>query len=437
MIFYSIVLLFVLSFSKGALELLGISEAIIQLIIDVLIIIVFSYSLLIMVKNKRIKGPGLVINFILFAVILSSFLLSDVSEIQMILFIRKFGIYYLFFYALFNINLSDIQKDKLLKLLMILFLIQIPAAFIKLIMLGGTQEKIIGAMSVQSGSIATIMPIIAISYLVASYLELKKIKDLVLILLFIAIGLISNKMGILFYVMLLFVSLSYFYSLKHTKGFNLFNMIFIKKMMMVSVILIFIFLAFVSLNPRANPEGIVGGSVDIDYLVNYIDDYQNLKYDHIRIEGEGRFDAPGIALDRMSSQGWFSVLLGFGPGDIIKSSFTPYENPLREKYNIGYGGRLGLVWIMMQLGLVGVVVLLLFHFVLFERLWRVYRRESKEMKDRVLVLGVLGLPVIFMLDFFTYSSVLMVESGITITYYFAIFYVLTIHEKRDTLRNTA
>jgi len=91
---------------------------------------------------------------------------------------------------------------------------------------------------------------------------------------------------------------------------------------------------------------------------------------------------------------------------------------------------------MMQLGFVGIVVLLLFHFVLFERLWRVYRRESIDIKDRVLVLGVLGFPVLFMLDFFTYSSVIMMESGIVITYYFAIFYVLTIHEKRDILRNT-
>lgn len=430
MIFYLISLIFVLTFTRGVLEIYGVSEQIVQLTVDALIMVVFSYSFLYMLKNKKIKGPGLGINFILLTIILISFLLTGINEIQMILFIRKFGIYILFFYALFNIDLNDIEKEKLLKLLMILFLIQIPAALIKLVVIG-TQEKIIGAMSIQSGSLATIMPIMAISYLIASYLEFKKIKDLVLILLFIGIGLISNKLGILFYVMILFIALSYFYSLKYTKGFNLFNVTFVKKMMAVLVILILIFVAFVSLNPRANPEGVVGGSVDIEYLINFVDKYQHLKYEDNRIEGEGRFEAPVVALDRMNSQGLIHILFGFGPGDILKSAFNPYKHPLREKYNIGYGGRLGLVWVMMQLGLVGVIVFVLFHLVLFERLWRVYIIESIGIKERALVLGILGFPVIYMLDFFTYSAVLIMEPGVTSAYYFAIFYILTSYRNSD------
>lgn len=430
MVFYLIALIFVLTFTKGVLEIYGVSETIVQLIVDALIMLVFSYSFLYILKNKKIKGPGLGINFILLAIILISFLLTGSNEVLMILFIRKFGIYILFFYALFNIGLNDIEKEKLLKLLVILFLIQIPAALFKLVVIGA-QEDFIGTMSIQSGSLATIMPMMAISYLIARYLEFKKTKDLVFILLFIGIGLISLKMGILFYVMFLFIVLSYFYSLKHTKGFNLLNVIFVKKMIAVSVILSLIFAAFVSLNPRANPEGVVGGSIDIDYLKNYIDQYQHLKYEHISLEGEGRFDAPGVALDRLNNKGLIHVLFGFGPGDILKSSFNPYEFPLREKYNIGYGGRLGLVWVMMQLGLVGVIVFVLFHLVLFERLWRVYIRKSTGIKERALALGILGFPIIYMLDFFTYSSLLIIESGVTCAYYFAIFYILTSYRNSD------
>lgn len=427
MIFYLIAFIFVLTFTKGILEIYGISESIVQLSVDVLIILMFCYSLLSVIKNKKIIGPGIGINITLFTIILTSFILTSVSELQMILFVRKFGIYYLFFYALFNINLSDVQKEKLFKLIMILFLIQIPAALFKLITFG-TIEHYIGTMSIKQGSMATIIPIMAISYLIARYLEFRKIKDLVLILLFIAIGLISNKMAILFYVMIMFVTLSYFYSLKNTQGFNLLNMIFIKKMMTVLVILVFISLAFISLNPRANPEGIVGGSIDMDYLARYIDDYQNLKEKGSRIEGEGRFEAPGLALDRLSSKGWLHVVLGFGPGDIVQSSYLRYENPLLEKYNIGYGGRIALVWVMMQIGLIGVVLFTLFHLVLFKRLWKVYLGERVEAKQSASFLGILGFPIIYILDFYTYSTILVQESAAVTSYFFAIFYMLTKNE---------
>ena len=408
----------------GALGLLGLSETNLQLSIEFLIVLLFTYSLLNVLKNKKFIGSGLIINLLLLSIITISFLLTDVNNIQMILFIRKFGIYYLFFYALFNINLGTIQKDKLLKLIVFLFLIQIPAAFIKLIVLG-TQEKIVGTISIAEGSLATIMPLMAISYLIANYLEFKNVKYIVLILLFLAIGLISNKMGILFYVIILFVVLSYFYSIKSSKGFSFLNIIFIKKMIIVSVILVLIFLAFISLNPRANPEGVVGGSIDIEYLINYTDRYQNLKIKGSRVEGDGRFEAPLVALDRLGEGGLLNVLLGFGPGDIIKSSFTSFQDPLLSKYNIGYGGRLALVWILMQIGFIGLILVLFFNLLLFKKLWAVYKTNSTSEKFSVIVLTSLGFSLIYFLDFFTYSAGMIQSPGMATVYYFAIYYVLS------------
>lgn len=421
MIFYFISFIFILAFTKGALELIGLNESFLQLAIEFLIVLLFLYSLLTVIRNNIIIAPALIINTFLFITILISYLLTDVNTMEMILFIRKFGIYYLFFYALFNLNLSTIDKEKLFKLILILFLIQIPAACIKLVVLG-TQEKIVGTMSVMEGSLATLMPLMGISYLIANYLEFKKVKLIVLILLFIGIGLISNKMGILFYVIVLFVTLSYLYANKYSNTFI--NTIFIRKLFMISILSLVIFIAFVSLNPRANPEHKVGGSVDMNFLINFIIDYQYLDLKGSRVEGDGRFEAPGVALDRLKKGGLVNVLFGFGPGDIVQSSYSKYKNPLLQKYNIGYGGRIGLVWVLMQIGIIGTILFILFHIILYKKMMIVYHKEKDE-RMQILILSTLGLSIIYLLDFFTYSSLMIQNSGLAITYFFTIYYVLS------------
>jgi hypothetical protein len=422
--YYLIALIFIISFNKGVLELIGVSSTVTQLTIEVLIIILFLKALPRILQKGKMIGVGLLYVSILLVVTILSFLLSNVNILELILFFRKYYLYILFFYALFNIRLSTEVKDRLIKLLIILFLIQIPAAFIKLIVLGGTLEKIVGTISVGEGSLATTMPLLAIVFLISNYLIYKKIKYAFLILLFIAIGLISNKMGILFYVGIMFVTLTYIYSLKQTKGFNFINIFFIKKMSIISILLVFIFAAFVSLNPRANPENVVGGSIDLEYLAEYVDNYQNLKIKSTHIEGEGRFDAPIVAYDRLERKGISSILLGFGPGDIIKSMFSKYDNPLLQKYNIGYGGRLGLVQIMMQIGFIGVLIFTLFHLLLFKKVLKTYWRTNDK-NFQVYNLTAIGLSIYFFLEFYTYSSGMLQSPGVTLVYYFAMYYVLS------------
>lgn len=427
--YFLIVSILILSFSKGALELLGFSETILQLLIEFLILILFSFALLFIFKRKKIRGPGIFINFLLLAVILLSFLLTNGSILLLVLYLRKLFVYYLFFYALFNINLTQVYRDKILKLIIVLFLIQIPAAFIKLVVLGGTLEKIVGSMSVSEGSLATIMPLFAITYLIVNYLEFRKIKYIVFILLFISIGLISNKMGILYYIVLMYLVLSVIHS--NSKYF-LPNLKLLREFFIGTIFLSIIFAMFVSLNPRANPEHKVGGSIDFQYLKDWTIHYQTVKLD-TKVEGDGRFDAPSVALDRMSSGGIINLLLGFGPGEIIQSSFTPYNNPLLEKYNIGYGGRLGFVWSLMQIGLIGTAILLFFHLLLFKKIFILYNSLSSftEKRVRILILTTLGFSIIYFLDFFTYSAEMLYSPGVVITYFFAFYYILIITKALD------
>lgn len=429
MIFNLIALIFIISFTKGLFELVGVQETLLQLIIEGLILLFAFLSLTNILRNQKIILPAFYIVLALSIVTFLSYLITDVSSLQFALYFRKLFIYILFFYALFNIKLTLLQKNKILSLLSILFLIQIPATLIKLTILGGTLEKIVGTMSVMEGSLATIMPLLPIVYLISHYLEYQEKKKMIYVLLFIGIGLMSNKLGILFYVIGLFAVLSY---LNARTKFLLPNFKLIKKMFISSIYALIIFSLFVTLNPRANPEHKVGGSIDIEYLQNFVEDYQTLDLKN-GVEGDGRFDAPFVAFDRLYNGGLINIIFGFGPGEIVESSFTRYRNPLLEKYNIGYGGRLGVVWIMMQVGLLGLLLFSYFHIYFFKEMFKLYKKNILTKDESIILLAVICFSIIFFIDFFTYSSLLILSPGVTLSYYFGIYYIFSVYRGRKEI----
>ncbi len=411
--YYIVLLIFILSFSQGVIFALGVPNAVSQLSIEILILILFFKAMLNIISvGGDIYGDGLVINLLLIVAIFISFLITTVSKIQLIFFIRNFFIYYLFFYALFNIKLTDSQKERIKKLIIYLFVIQLPASFIKLYLIG-TSEDYIGTISVEDGSLATIMPLFAISYLLSHYMVYKDKKYPILMLLFIGIGLISNKLGILYYVVFLYFAILYVYSK--------FDLVLLKNLFKTMIFLSLIFSAFVSLNPRANPEGKVGGSVDIDYLIKYSNEYQHYSEDGVK--GDGRFTAPFDVWDLLSSKGIIAVLWGLGPGDIIQSSFLKYKNPLLEKYNIGYGGRLGILQLMMQIGLIGLLLALSFHILLYMKIRYVYDNYIIDTEHKVLLLYFIGLSIIYFLDTLTYSPTLLNNPAMIMVYLYSFFYI--------------
>jgi len=416
--FYLIVAILILSFTKGALAVLGLSETITQLMIEGLIVLLFFRSILAIIHKKgEIQGTGLTIQLLLLSSIFISFLLTQVNTIQYVLFLRNFLIYYLFFYALFNLPLTTQHRNGIKKLILVLFGLQILFALIKWITIG-TEENYIGSISISEGSIATIMPLFAISYLLARYFVEEKMSYILWIILFIGVSLMSNKMGILFYVIFLYFYLAYIHA-------N-FSVTFLKKTLLGIFYLSLLFMAFVSLNPRANPEHRVGGSVDIAYLFDYLEKYQTLKSREAQgIQGDGRFDAPAIVVDRLAQKGTLTLLFGFGPGELIKSSFTPYENPLRDKYHIGYGGRLGSLWLLMQLGFVGLLLGMGFHLRLYQKVKHYYQHRIINQEHKILLITFMGLSAIYFIDMLSYSPSLIFNPALILTYLYTFFYIST------------
>lgn len=422
--YYVLQLTLILSFNIGLLATLSIAEPITRLIIDILIIILFVISLITTVQKKLAIFPFFKLVLLIFLITFISYLFTDVTLVDYLMFHRKVLLYFFFFYALFNINFSKVQIEKVFKVIIILFLTQIFATFIKLLTVG-VMEPYIGTIGILGGSIATIMPLIALSYIFSTYLVEKKTTILLLVPLFIMIGIASSKIAIIVYLFALFSFLLLIYTFKNNGMFiNL--KLFFKYTLMALLLLGSVSSAYISLNPRLNPEGKVGGSINFKHIENYFEMYNNadsLSYaKSSRVHGQGRSDAHSAVLNVLYKND--SILLGMGPGDIIKSSYGRgyKKDPLLEKYKIGYGGRIGYLWIAMQIGYIGSFLLGLFNLYLLVDIARNNRYIKKDSNYKY-ILAFYGLSMVYFLDYLTYSSTFLLDPAIILTYLFSYFYI--------------
>jgi glucan phosphoethanolaminetransferase (alkaline phosphatase superfamily) len=72
---------------------------------------------------------------------------------------------YLFFLAIYNINLSPSSIRKINKFIIFMVILQIPAAVYKYMTYGVREDGIIGTFSTQAGALSTIFPLFIIGYL--------------------------------------------------------------------------------------------------------------------------------------------------------------------------------------------------------------------------------------------------------------------------------
>ena len=274
-------------------------------------------------------------------------------------------------------------------------------------------------MSIEAGSLATIIPLITIAYIFSYYLYRTNKKVLLLIPAFIFVAISCSKLGIVLYLLIILLILYYiyeksrFFSLKTIKSGTIF--------IIVSYLVLY---TFVIMTPRANPDGVVGGRFDLAYALKFAETYTSRKNKEEMLVGVARKDAPMAVLNIMSKKGMLYVLLGFGPGDIVMSSYLEeYYDPLYEKYHLGYGARTGLIWTTMQIGVLGTFLYLLFQFILAGRVYHEYK-ISTDIQHKILLLATIGVSIIFFLDYFTYSASLIIQPAMALTYFYIFYYTL-------------
>ena len=168
-----------------------------------------------------------------------------------------------------------------------------------------------------------------------------------------------------------------------------------------------------------NPEKSSWGTVNLDYIYTFTTMYSNMNVlSKNDAKAHGRITAFPVIYKILLDKGPVHFLFGNGPGDIIKSEMFDHKDPLLEKYNVGYGGRLGVFFIFIQLGLVGLISFLIFIYSLYKEssISQINQKYNGSFNVSVTLFFL-----IFILDFFTYSTILLLNIGMSLVFYFLIY----------------
>lgn len=117
---------------------------------------------------------------------------------------------------------------------------------------------------------------------------------------------------------------------------------------------------------------------------------------------------------------------------ILNSQTTTMKG---AEFGIEYGFT-GLVWVIFQVGLLGVGLLVYFYFTMFRRAYKLYQ-NSTDQNYKAIGLGFLGFNMVFFLDFFTYSRSTLASGVLTPVYFYVAFLLFKgcVHKDQSTLKH--
>ena len=101
------------------------------------------------------------------------------------------------------------------------------------------------------------------------------------------------------------------------------------------------------------------------------------------------------------NNGPIKFFFGDGPGKLVESRFSIETGAMRKVYGIRYGGRMGFVWLLTQVGYGGALIYLYFFVSSFFCV-------KRNFKAHPLYLGFLVLILVFFLDTIVYSSTFII-----------------------------
>lgn len=401
-------ILFIIAFTSGSMEFFGIHSSISkfsrELIIILLAILTFTS------KGRKIRLPGFKYVLLFIIISFSSSLINGESLLLLFLFLRKYLIIIIFFYTILNYPFKSNSYKYLDKLIIGLVLAQIVFSLIKYSLIGIT-EPIIGTMSVLGGGFTTIFGLTGVCLSTAFYLLKKERKYIVIAFLFIIFSLIGGKRAMFIYTPLIFLSVLYFYQkFERIKGFY-----FVKNLFFILIISSISIFAVVKLNPTLNPENTVGGTFDLNYLSKYSDWYLN-DYEQDGVN-QSRGKAPYKVIEVLSQDSNLNMLFGLGSGHLIENSLnselSQYDSHLDfllAKYNLGYGVQTGVLMLLLQTGILGVLSYLSIFISLYRKSYFKVKSKFKYIEDNTqksILLGSVSLFIVFFVIFVSYTSIII------------------------------
>jgi len=357
---FPIQVVFILAFFIGLFKIVGVSPVIVKYTIEGLIFLIFLSAF----GNSKKRGIPLLKEFIVFSLaVLFAVLYSGDYHFGALTFYRKTLIPYLLFISVYLKNLSIRDTYIINKTIFVLFIIQIIAAFPKLVFIG-LAEKYVGTISHSGGSMNNSLPIMALLFLWSLYLfnksKISKRKLFFLVCGYVFFAIVGVKRAFWVFLPALYFIGTFFYN-KYVIG-----MPFVMPKLLPKALMGILFvLVGITLNPYLNPTREFGGEINLEYTRDYTIAY-NL-YDEESGEYQGRLGGNyKLISDLLTESNYilkrerkYSWLFGFGP-----SSFYG-DNYLIENEDVDIETKAfiptGFFRMMFSCGLFGVLAFLLFY----------------------------------------------------------------------------
>lgn len=398
-----------LIFLVGIFEVFGLPSGIYKLGIPAVGIVLFVVQL--SRRKQALKLPfwQWVAGFI--AVALISISLNAIDYFSFIYFLTYTLLSYIYFLVIIN-EAADSLVRKVKRFVIGLILLQIPAAFIKFFLLGQSEKGGIGTLSVGAGSLSTVFPVLIIAFLVSYYLFTRKQVFLLLIFLFLVFGLIGGKRAIVFFI-----------PCEVVVGYIMYIILLKKKitprvirtMVAIPCIGAFLFYFSVKTNPTLNREHSGWGSFDLEYVIDYSKNYNQTDDDN---EAEvSRQDGLVLFTLYILNADPAHMLIGDGAGKLVESKYKESSGSMLEEYGVRYGGRMGFIWILLQVGVLGAV--LFFGTIIRLNLRLLRYRKQRRLSASPLFVGFIIATLFMLFDTIIYSSSFARYEVIKGVYFFA------------------
>jgi len=404
---YIHILIWSIFFLKGVIDNFDFYPRQLNLLALLLIALLFLETVL---KRKSFSPPFLKSVLLLILVcIISGIVVNSFGYVEVFYFFRILILpHYLYLIVIIN-EKDDSIVQLVIKLILMFFLLQIPASFVKYLLVGDT-EMYIGTVSLKEGSMTTLIALFGACYSISRYLYEKNSKYILLFFLFVIFSQFGRKRAVLIYLPVIMGTIYFYFVL--LKRMNFIKII--KKSFSVILLSLVVIYTVVRINPSFNKESKLGGSFDISYALDFVSFY-NDNNDNLR--DLSRTQALAYMSLYFLNQDFFTILFGEGAGKLTFASSELYvddtKSPIEHYYGIRYGGRMAIVWIVMQIGLVGMLIYLT---ILYSMLRYVLRQKIINYHKMVF----LGLWLSVIIDVFTYSMVsfnYFVIMGVLFTYF--------------------
>lgn len=372
----------------------------VTLVTEVLIYLLFLYSLFSVQSKPERYFFSLCLPFIYFLIVtFCSIIINNYLNFQPVISLRLVLRFYIFYLALINLGIDESTLKSINKLLFILFIIQLPVVAYRFSYLG-ISENTIGTYATHGGGLTPIIPVVALGYLAGYYFFYRRrFFYLLLGIGFVLLGIVGEKRSLLFIYPVLFIGI-YFLVFIIGKKENLLK--HLGAIACISVLSITISIVIVKhhrgYNYAENP----------DYL-------QALEYAKEYTTKKGRVAATKLAFETAVKSG--NLLFGFGPGSLTgsvirRNGFDSRILSIREKY-----GHTGLVLILVEYGMLGVIAISSVFIILAFRCWKWFKFE-KEPYWKAFSMGSLIFAAYTIFAFFCLGRTLITGDVLVPVYYY-------------------